>query len=259
MSTAIASPFSHRWPQANEVPNGHDPTAMRVIVNASGDAVGHVTVDLDQACPGPSWPTHPEPRLAEAMQAASDTLLHAYGLLRAEDDPLTALWHHLGIPHDYGARHRLRRVPEAANLIDIGLDCFGRPQRLCPPAATAWAALRAAADADGICLELVSAFRSVAYQAGLIERKLKAGQAVEEILKVSAAPGFSEHHSGRALDLSSPGYAPVTEAFAESDGYHWLQRHAQQYGFVCSFPPNNRHGLIWEPWHWCYQPEDIWR
>jgi D-alanyl-D-alanine carboxypeptidase len=112
--------------------------------------------------------------------------------------------------------------------------------------------MKDAAAAGGIELQAVSAFRSVEYQAGIISRKLDAGQSMAQILKVSAAPGYSEHHSGRALDISTPGFEPLEEAFENSPAFEWLQESAGDYGFALSFPRNNQHGLAYEPWHWCW-------
>ena len=99
---------------------------------------------------------------------------------------------------------------------------------------------------------MVSAFRSASYQLVIIERKLERGQSIAEILRVSAAPGFSEHHSGRAIDISTPGFAALEEEFEYSPAFHWLQRHAGDYGFYMSFPRDNAHGITYEPWHWCW-------
>ncbi|NIM70802.1 MAG: GNAT family N-acetyltransferase [Xanthomonadales bacterium] len=158
----------------------------------------------------------------------------------------------LGIPLDYGARHRLALQPEARSLVGIGRDLHGREQRMLPEAARAWQKLRRAATADGVELQLVSAYRSAGYQASIIERKLHAGQSMDAILRVSAAPGYSEHHSGRALDLSCPGFEPLHEAFEDSEAFEWLSTLAPDYGFHMTFPRNNRHGLAYEPWHWAW-------
>ena len=78
-----------------------------------------------------------------------------------------------------------------------------------PEAANAWFAMRDDAAARDLKLQVVSAYRAVSYQASIIQNKLDKGQKIEDILKVSAAPGFSEHHSGRALDLTTPGFEPL--------------------------------------------------
>lgn len=158
----------------------------------------------------------------------------------------------LGIAGSYGRDHRLPLQPEAESLVSAGKDVYDRAQRLSPGAATAWRALRAAASGDGVTLQLVSAFRSVNYQAGLLRRKLEQGQELARILEVSAAPGFSEHHTGRALDLTTPGSPVLEEAFEETPAFDWLSAHAPDHGFRMSFPRNNRHGVLYEPWHWFY-------
>lgn len=158
----------------------------------------------------------------------------------------------LGIPRDYGRERYLRRVREPAQLAFAGFDIHGRPQWLQPRAARAWLALRHAAAADQIELQLVSAFRSVEYQLGILRRKRERGIAMDEILRVSAAPGYSEHHSGRALDLTTPGFTALEEEFERSPAFIWLQRHAAHFDFALSFPRGNRHGIAYEPWHWCW-------
>jgi LAS superfamily LD-carboxypeptidase LdcB len=158
----------------------------------------------------------------------------------------------LGVPADYGIKHRMQLIPEAQTLVQIGRDIFNRDQRLTPSAATAWTRMQTAAAGHGIELQLVSAFRSIAYQANLFRRKLEEGQAMDSILSVSAAPGYSEHHGGTALDLTAPGTKPLEEAFGDTKAYRWLKANAGIYGFRESYPQNNRHGINWEPWHWRY-------
>ena len=82
----------------------------------------------------------------------------------------------LGIPEDYGQGGTRPAFDEAAELVDVGPNIVGRMQRLTPEAATAWAAMRVAAAADGVTLLLVSGFRSIDYQARLFRKKINAGQ-----------------------------------------------------------------------------------
>lgn len=158
----------------------------------------------------------------------------------------------LGVPDDYGIKHRMQLIPEAQTLVTIGRDIFDRDQRMTPAAATAWTRLRTAAATNGIDLQLVSAFRSIAYQANLFRRKLEEGQKMDAILAVSAAPGYSEHHGGTAVDVTSPGTKPLVEEFSDTKAYRWLKSNAGIYGFRESYPPHNRHRINWEPWHWRY-------
>ncbi len=112
--------------------------------------------------------------------------------------------------------------------------------------------MRDTAAETGIELQIVSAFRSVEYQLGILRRKLDRGQTIAEILRVSAAPGYSEHHTGRALDITTPGFAALEEQFEHSAAFAWLSTNAQAHGFRLSFPRGNRHGIVYEPWHWCW-------
>ena len=158
-----------------------------------------------------------------------------------------------GIPADYGCSHRLRLQPECRELATVETDANGREHMLHPEAASAWHAMRIAASDDGITLQVASAFRSVAYQQSIIERKLRAGQSIEEILSVSAAPGFSEHHSGRAIDIATPESPPLETSFELTPAFEWLSDSATDFGFRLSYPRNNRHNIAFEPWHWAYQ------
>ena len=74
--------------------------------------------------------------------------------------------------------------------------------------------------------------------------------AVEQILAVNAAPGYSEHHGGYALDIGTPGEPPAEESFEATDAFAWLARHAPAHGFAMSYPRDNLHGIVYEPWHW---------
>ena len=158
----------------------------------------------------------------------------------------------LGIPADYGTRRRLELCEEAAELVSIGVDVLGREQMLAPRAAEAWRDMCAAAERDGIQLLVVSAFRSFDYQRALIRRKLDNGRDIADILKINAAPGYSEHHTGRALDLTAPDCPPLEQGFETTRAFAWLTRHAAQHGFRLSYPRDNPHGISYEPWHWAH-------
>lgn len=158
----------------------------------------------------------------------------------------------LGISIESITARGLRECAEATQLecVEIGAD--GRDHLLAPAAADAWRRLRSAALADGITLSIVSAFRSVDRQAEIVRRKLDAGTAVEDILTVCAPPGFSEHHTGRAVDLSTPGSQALEVEFDQTTAYVWLKRRAGEFGYRLSYPMGNPLGYQYEPWHWCY-------
>ena len=156
----------------------------------------------------------------------------------------------LGIPPNYGAEKGLQAYAEAAELVDAGPNLVGRMQRLTPRTAALWQQMVEAASAAGIRLLIVSGYRSMEYQADLIRNKLKAGQVIDEILSVNAAPGFSQHHTGTAIDIATPGCRPLAEEFEDSDAFAWLTRRASEFGFSLTYPRDNESGFIYEPWHW---------
>ena len=159
----------------------------------------------------------------------------------------------LGILPQYRANTTLPIQSEALMLEYIGKDQFNRPQYLIPAAAQAWHAMREDAISAGVSLWVVSAFRSVEQQKNILKRKLNQGQLMEDILKINAAPGFSEHHSGRTLDLNTPECEPLNENFDQTSAYQWLNSHAGRFHFNLSYPKGNAAGIIYEPWHWTYR------
>jgi D-alanyl-D-alanine carboxypeptidase len=166
---------------------------------------------------------------------------------------LRELHDELGIPASYSRGGGLPVYDEARDLVEVGPNLVGRMQRLTPAAAERWQAMIARAEADGVTLLIVSGFRSYEYQAALIRKKINAGQVITDILAVNAAPGHSEHHTGLAVDIATPGSRPLTEEFESSEAFRWLEANAARFGFTMSFPRDNPWGIIYEPWHWALQ------
>jgi D-alanyl-D-alanine carboxypeptidase len=108
-----------------------------------------------------------------------------------------------------------------------------------------------------VVLKIASAFRSIDRQVEILREKLAQGVSLEAILAVSAPPGFSEHHTGCAIDLTTDGVPPLEVEFENTAAFRWLTENAARFGFVLSFPPGNRYGYEYEPWHWCYKFDDL--
>lgn len=170
--------------------------------------------------------------------------------LAALQDRLQAL----ALDESYGERTGLALVAEPAMLSFAGFDRYRRPLWLTRAAASAWLALRQAAASDAVILEAISGYRSHDYQLGIFERKLARGQTVAQILSVNAAPGYSEHHGGAAVDIGTPGEPPAEESFESTPAFVWLIAHAGRFGFRLSYPRDNPHGIVYEPWHWLHSP-----
>lgn len=170
-----------------------------------------------------------------------------------EDAALIVKLHlELQISTSYSTQTKLPRYYEVAlsELIVAQLDDAGRPIVLTAPTSKAWLTMRDAATKDGIALLPFSSFRSYLYQKGLIVAKLKKGEPIETILKTLAAPGYSEHHTGEALDITTTGCPQAQEIFETTTAYKWLAANGQKFGFTESFPRNNPHNFVYEPWHW---------
>jgi D-alanyl-D-alanine carboxypeptidase len=164
---------------------------------------------------------------------------------------LATLFSELGIPDNYGESPALANYAEATELVDAGLNIVGRMQRLTPATESSWSTMQVAAHEDGCELLMVSGFRSIEYQAGLIRNKIASGQIIEDILQVNVAPGFSQHHTGKAIDIATPGFKPLLEEFEKSSAFEWLHQNAAKFGFRMSYPRGNLEGINYEPWHWC--------
>lgn len=159
----------------------------------------------------------------------------------------------LGISAELIAQKRLPFHYEARELVIAETDANGREHLLIPDAANAWSDLKQAAQQDRIVLEIVSSFRNLERQIEIIRFKLDRGMPIDKILTLSAAPGYSEHHTGRAIDINTPGCIATEEMFEDTEAFRWLTQHAGRFGFTLSYPRGNDLGFIYEPWHWFYR------
>src|SRR5688572_8751716 len=142
----------------------------------------------------------------------------------------------LGVPQGLCAGRALPVQEEARELELVEVGENGREYLLVPSAAAAWRALRAAAEADGVQLKIVSAFRSVDRQAEIVREKLARGLTLAAIFSASAPPGYSEHHTGRAVDVGTPEAQPLEEDFEGTQAFRWLEANAGRFGFILSYP-----------------------
>ena len=149
-------------------------------------------------------------------------------------------------------------------------------------AMSAWRELQAAARAEGVELELISAYRSVDRQRqiflrelGLMSRQstgreydtrdIAAGQAdpwIEEVLRYSSIPGFSKHHSGYTVDISDPSRGRAFTDFQSTEGFAWISAHnylnAKRFGFIPSYPDAAlRQGPEPESWEYVWVGRDL--
>lgn len=168
----------------------------------------------------------------------------------------------LGVDEAYFLARGLVKFEDAGcdgvenELVVVQVDEDGREHELVSAAALAWEEMRVAAldELGEECeLLLVSAYRSVERQGEIVRGKFLRGLGAEEIFAVSAPPGFSEHHTGRAVDISTPGFEALEEEFEGSVAFGWLVKNAGRFGFSMTYGRENPFGYLYEPWHWCFR------
>ena len=125
--------------------------------------------------------------------------------------------------------------------------------RMRQPAAQEFQAMVRAARASGVILVPISGFRSIQEQQHVyFDIQAQRGQTVTKRAEVSAPPGYSEHHTGYAVDIGD-GATPATNLspnFDKTKAFQWLSANAARFHFEMSFPKDNPQGVSYEPWHW---------
>ncbi|MHA6532619.1 M15 family metallopeptidase [Paenibacillus sp. BAC0078] len=126
-------------------------------------------------------------------------------------------------------------------------------------AAKALEEMFAGAKKDGVHLAGVSGYRSEATQTRLFNNYV-AKDGEEKARTYSAVPGYSEHQTGLAIDLSgTDGKCAAESCFAGTEEANWLAAHAAEYGFIIRYPEGKEDitGYMYEPWHVRYVGKDI--
>lgn len=116
---------------------------------------------------------------------------------------------------------------------------------------TAFEAMRKEAQKNALSLRVVSGYRSVSYQRDLYNRYL-ASDSQKNVDRYSARPGYSEHHTGYAIDLF--GSTDGLRNFENTPEYSWVKENCHKYGFIIRYTKENEAvtGYESEPWHLRY-------
>ena len=117
--------------------------------------------------------------------------------------------------------------------------------------------LRNALLLQGIQIELDSVYRSVARQEEIVaEFTEKYGE--DYVKKYVAVPGFSEHHTGLAVDICLVVDGKIIddndEMIARKDIFDKIHPQLADYGFILRYLPGKEDitGYSYEPWHFRY-------
>jgi D-alanyl-D-alanine carboxypeptidase len=114
--------------------------------------------------------------------------------------------------------------------------------------------LFAAASVDGHSLMIGSAYRSAVTQDSLFNRYV-ATSGYDQADRYSAHPGFSEHQTGLAVDISTTSQqCYLSECFINTADGTWLAENAYKYGFNLRYAKGKETitGYNFEPWHYRY-------
>ncbi len=146
--------------------------------------------------------------------------------------------------------HRAYDEAPAEELVTLSANAA---IRLRTDAASQYEAMAQAAGREGVRLVPLSGFRSQAEQEQIFfNLKAERGQDAQTRAEVSAPPGYSEHHTGYAIDIGDGNQAGtnLNTDFVDTRAYQWMETNAVHYGYELSFPPDNFQGVAFEPWHW---------
>jgi D-alanyl-D-alanine carboxypeptidase len=134
-----------------------------------------------------------------------------------------------------------------SDLIAVGGGQYMRAE-----AARALSRMIVGARAAGYVLTPASGYRSYSTQVSVYNNEVKVyGKAVAD--SESARPGYSEHQTGWAMDLSSGG-CNIADCFGDTPGGKWATANAYKYGFLLRYPADkvNVTGYRHETWHFRY-------
>ncbi|MEL7226290.1 MAG: M15 family metallopeptidase [Cyanobacteria bacterium J06576_12] len=153
----------------------------------------------------------------------------------------------------YGHLRYAEADPESLTVIgSFGVGQYQRYESLAPDAALALMNMIYAARDQGVWIVPASAYRTIDLQRELFDNQVKRKGSSKTAAESTAPPGFSEHHTGYAVDLVD-GYnkeADINQQFSTTQAFEWLTQNAGKYGYELSFPHNNAQGVNYEPWHW---------
>lgn len=127
-------------------------------------------------------------------------------------------------------------------------------------------AFSAAATKAGFPLVIISAFRSVESQVKVFNTNVSSLMSSNDMTEEEATaktketitePGYSEHHTGLALDVVDENWynsytTQVLDAsYGDQAGAKWIAENAPKYGFIIRYLKDRQDitGITYEPWH----------
>lgn len=140
------------------------------------------------------------------------------------------------------------KVPDGYSPPDL-VNVDGQKMRKI--AADAFVKMRNDASRENLRIRAVSGYRTVSYQRGLYNRYLSS-DSQENVDRYSARPGYSEHHTGLAVDVF--GSVDGLRQFENTPEFPWVRDNCYKYGFIIRYFEETEDitGYESEPWHLRY-------
>ncbi len=164
--------------------------------------------------------------------------------------------------------YKSRSAPVSDTLRDVGGGLYLQQMAVEP-----WLNMKSATKKDGIEISLSAAYRSAADQrqiflsrlGGLSLTQIASGGAntqINNLLRTTAVPGFSRHHTGYTIDIKCDSQPSVT--FENSVCFRWLSTNnyanAKQQGWIPSYPEGaGQQGPDPESWEYVWVGTDTLR
>ena len=120
----------------------------------------------------------------------------------------------------------------------------------------AYLEMKEAMNKDNLNIRIISAYRSYDYQENLYNNYLKY-ETRTLVDTYSARPGYSEHHTGLAIDIDN-GQLDYNKFYLTKE-FNWMNDNAYKYGFILRYPKDKEKitGYKYEPWHYRYVGKEV--
>lgn len=140
--------------------------------------------------------------------------------------------------------YKIRSAPVTNNFVEVSKDMLLQQR-----AAVDWLKMQEAASKEGHDIGLSAAYRSAEDQRTIFNTRIgsiplssiasqKSNQAINNVLKTTAVPGYSRHHTGYTVDIVCN--TDVNKKFENSKCFKWLSDNnylnAKMYGWIPSYP-----------------------
>lgn len=207
-----------------------------------------VTGDVEPSNPG-DYEIHAEVSDSSGNKAETVLLVHVEAKPQidqpADDPQMNAVSDPDSITVMINKQNVLPDGWEPADLVSVGNNHYLRKE-----AAKSLEMMRNDAQNSGISFNVISSYRSQAYQTNLYNRYMASDP--YNAPYYSAYPRTSEHELGLAVDISYD-YS-LHNDLAESELGQWMAANAHNYGWVMRYPEGKTEstGYYYEAWHWRY-------